>query len=306
MLNRLNIIREVLKGVNLHGIQNFTFEQIADRIKGECQKVKTYWHNLTHPNDASTTPSITWITPGGKWYALYDDMTAQPHLLVSGTTGSGKSVVINGIVHAILHRAPCQAQLILIDPKRVELVQFKALPHTINYASEPWAIVEALRHAIAITEARYTAMQRAGEKLFSGPDLYVMIDELADILTTNKKAITPLLQRLCQIGRAAKVHVIAGTQCPLASILSTPIKVNFDARVGLRTRSAQDSRNILGMKGCETLPRYGIGYYMKPEGTAMYQMPMVSAEELETICQYWQSDKCKVIEERTVSENEHQ
>lgn len=297
MLDRMKALGEVLKTVNLHGMQDFTFEQIADRIKGEYSKAKTYWHNLTHPNDAPTAPPVAWITPGGQKWAIYDDMSAQPHLLVSGTTGSGKSVVINGIVHALLHRAPCQAQLILIDPKRVELVQFKALPHTISYASEPLDIVEALRHAIAITEARYNAMQRTGEKLYTGPDLYVLIDELADILTTNRKAIQPLLQRLCQIGRAARVHVIAGTQCPLASILSTPIKVNFDARVGLRTRSAQDSRNILGMKGCEVLPRYGIGYYMKPEGIALYQMPFVSEDELKELCQYWQSDKCRKVED---------
>lgn len=305
MLNRVKALGEVLKNVNLYGMTDFTFEQIADRIKGEYTKAKNRWHILTHPNDVPTAPPITWITPGGQVWTIYDDMTAQPHLLVSGTTGSGKSVVINGIVHAILHRAPCQAGLILIDPKRVELAQFKALPHTIYYASEPWNIVEALRHAIEITEARYTEMHRTGEKLYTGPDLYVLIDELADILTTNKKAIQPLLQRLCQIGRAARVHVVAGTQCPLASIISTPIKVNFDARVGLRTRSAQDSRNILGMKGCEALPRYGFGYYMKPEGTALYQMPMVSAEELNELCMYWQSDKCKRTEERTESENEH-
>lgn len=299
MLERVKALGEVLKAVNLHGMGDYTFEQIADRIKGECRKVKNHIWNLTHPFDIKPLEeqTVTWITPGGQKWIIYDDMSAQPHLLVSGTTGSGKSVVLNGIVHALLHRAPCQAQMILIDPKRVELVQFKALPHTINYASEPWQIVEALRHAIAITEARYTAMQRTGEKLYSGPDLYVLIDELADLLTTNKKTIAPLLQRLCQIGRAARVHVIAGTQCPLASIISTAIKVNFDARVGLRTRSAQDSRNILGMKGCETLPRYGIGYYMKPEGTAMYQMPMVTDAELSELCQYWQSDKCKITQE---------
>ena len=297
----LEKIRTYLRGETVY---NLTFEQIFEQIKGKYSQAKTYIHNLLNPaGQAPTAPPVTWITPGGQKWAIYDDMSAQPHLLVSGTTGSGKSVVINGIVHAILHRAPCQAQLILIDPKRVELVQFKALPHTINYASEPWAIVEALNHAIRITECRYTEMQRTGEKMFTGPDLYVLIDELADLLTTNRKAIQPLLQRLCQIGRAARVHVIAGTQCPLASILSTPIKVNFDARVGLRTRSAQDSRNILGMKGCEALPRYGIGYYMKPEGTALYQMPFVSEDELKTLCQYWQSDKCKVIKED--ANNEH-
>lgn len=233
-----------------------------------------------------------WKTPGGDVWTLYDNMSTQPHLLIAGATGSGKSVVLNGIVHAVLHRAPSQAGLILIDPKRVELVQYKNLPHTFCYASEPETMIKALQHAITITEQRYTQMQRQGLRRYDGADCYVLIDELADLMTTNKRDVLPLLQRLCQIGRAAKVHVIACTQCPLASVIPTPVKVNFDARIALRTRSAQDSRNILGVTGCELLPRYGRGYYMTPEGTSLYNLPLVTDQELNALCQYWQSGKC--------------
>ena len=95
------------------------------------------------------------------------------------------------------------------------------------------------------------------------------------------------MQRLAQIGRAANVHIIAATQCPLSAVIPTPIKVNFDSRVGLRTRSKQDSRNILGLPGCETLSRYGQGYYMTPAGLRLYNIPMYSPAEVQRLVDYW-------------------
>lgn len=233
-----------------------------------------------------------WRTPGGQVYTLFEDMAAQPHLLVAGATGSGKSVVVNGIIYNLLHTGPAKAGLILIDPKRVELAQYKHVPHCLRYASEPADMPQALQYAMMITENRYQVMQRNGERMYSGGDVYVIIDELADLMTTQKKAVLPLIQRLCQIGRAANVHVIACTQCPLAKILPTEIKVNFDARVGLRTACAQDSRNILRVTGCERLPRYGQGYYLKPEGMNLYNIPMYTAEQYETVLNWWTSRQC--------------
>ena len=130
-------------------------------------------------------------------------------------------------------------------------------------------------------------MQRRRQRLYNGSDVYIMIDELADLMTTAKRDVMPLLQRLCQIGRAARVHVIAATQCPISAVIPTPIKVNFDSRVALRTRSKQDSRNILGLTGCETLPRYGYGYYMTPENTTLYQIPMIADGDRQRLIEYW-------------------
>ena len=228
-----------------------------------------------------------WTTPQGQYFTLYKDMLKQPHLLIAGATGSGKSVVINALIYTALYDSPAAVQFILIDPKRVELVDYKQLPHTIKYSSEPNDIVKALEKALEITEERYKAMQRRRLKKYSGAALYVIIDELADLMTTNKKQVQPIIQRLCQIGRAANVHVIAATQCPLASVIPTPIKVNFDARVGLRTRSAQDSRNILGFKGCEQLPRYGQGYYMTPGELSLYNIPMIEPYQINQLISYW-------------------
>lgn len=228
-----------------------------------------------------------WTTPQGEYYSLYGDMLKQPHLLIAGATGSGKSVVINGLVYTALHDSPAAVQFILIDPKRVELVDYAKLPHTLHYASEPGDMVQALEKAMEITESRYRLMQRDRVKKYGGGAVYVIIDELADLMTTNRRQVQPLLQRLCQIGRAANVHVIAATQCPLSTVIPTPIKVNFDARVALRTRSAQDSRNILGVKGCELLPRYGQGYYMTPDGLTLYNIPMQDPADIAQIVRYW-------------------
>lgn len=229
----------------------------------------------------------TWETPQGSYYNLFADMLKQPHLLVAGATGSGKSVVINGIITTALKDSPAAVQFIFIDPKRVELVEYKPLPHTLKYASEPGDMVQALQYAMDTTESRYRAMQARHEKNYSGGAVYVVIDELADLMTTNRKQVQPLIQRLAQIGRAANVHIIAATQCPLSAVIPTPIKVNFDSRVGLRTRSKQDSRNILGLPGCETLPRYGQGYYMTSAGLQLYNIPMYSPAEVQRLVDYW-------------------
>lgn len=233
----------------------------------------------------------TWTTPPGDVYTLYLSMLQQPHLLVAGATGSGKSVIINGILTTALHQSPAAVRLILIDPKRVELAEYAQLPHCLKYASEPGGMVQALQYAMSITEARYKAMQKRKERTYTGGAVYVIIDELADLMTTNRRQVQPLIQRLAQIGRAANVHIIAATQCPLSTVIPTPIKVNFDSRVGLRTRSRQDSRNILGVGGCELLPRYGQGYYMTPAGLQLYSMPMYSPETVHHIIEHWKKQR---------------
>lgn len=232
-----------------------------------------------------------WTTPSGKVSTLYEDMLAQPHLMIAGATGSGKSVVINALIYTALYKAPVDidvgVQFILIDPRRVELAAYKDLPHTLFYASEPDEMLSALHYAMNIAESRYTAIQKAGDRKYNGGHVYVIIDEFADLIATNKKQAQFLVQRLTQIGRAANIHIILATQCPLAKVIPTEIKINFDARLGLRTRSAQDSRNILGVSGCELLPRYGQGYYMNPEETTLYYLPMIPEEELTTRIKWW-------------------
>lgn len=231
-------------------------------------------------------------SPGGAYYKLFEDMMQQPHLLIAGTTRSGKSVIINGIVYTALLHTPERAGLILIDPKRVELVQYKDCPHVHRYASEPDEMVNALKYTLALIEHRYKVMQQERVRLYPGGEVYLIIDELADLLTTDRKRVQPLIQRICQIGRAARVHLIGATQRPTSEIINTNITVNVDARVGLRTRNAQESRNILGANGCECLPRFGKGFYQTPDGTTLYNIPMYTDNQLDELVRYWTSSRC--------------
>lgn len=240
----------------------------------------------------------TYTTPKGTIKVLYEDMLKQPHLLIAGTPGSGKSVTVNALIYTALYNHPFEndensSQFILIDPKRVELVQYKDLPHTLRYAYTKDDMRKALQYASDIIEARYTLMAKQGVKKYKGSDIYVIVDEFADLMLTDKKRVAPLVQHIAQVGRAAKVHMILCTQCPLREVIPTAIKANFDARLGLRTRSKQDSRNILGCGGCELLPRYGKGFYMKPEFTQpeLFDLPMVEQEEIDRIVKHWMEQK---------------
>lgn len=235
----------------------------------------------------------TYSTPKGETYDLFSGMLRQSHLLIAGASGSGKSVLVNGLICTALYDFPLDTsggkQLILIDPKRTELSHYKNLPHCLYHASEPDTMVNALHYALGITERRYVNMERQGLRTYNGGDIYVVIEELADLMTTQKHTVQPLIQRLCQIARAAKIHLIAATQCPLREIIPTPIKCNFDGRVALRTRCAQDSRNILGVSGAELLPRYGECLYLTPDEMTIqhYAVPYITEEQQYELIRWW-------------------
>lgn len=232
----------------------------------------------------------TYTTPAGSIYKLYADMLNQHHTLIAGETGAGKSVLINGLIATALYKAPTEVQFILIDPKRVSLKKFATLPHVIKYANDT-DMINALQYAVNLMMVRYDAMERAGIEEYTGSKVYVIIDELLDLMTTAAKAVTPLIQRLCQLGRAAGISVIAATQCPLAAVLPTPIKVNFTAKVGLHVAEAQHSRNIIGIAGCESLPQHGKCYYVKPMYKGVVNVPKVDNEEILRLIAHWNGQK---------------
>lgn len=224
---------------------------------------------------------------GGKIPSLYADMLSQPHLLIAGASGSGKSVLLNGLVCAILRHHPNQKQMILIDPKQTELNEYACMPHTLRHATDNGEIIAALDYAMGIVNARYKDMQRRRLRMYDGSDVYVIIEEFADLMTTAKKETLPTVQRLCQIGRAAKVHVILVTQCPLATIIPTAVKVNFTAICGLHTATRQQSRNILDMPGLEQLPQHGQCIYQTPAGQWKYNVPFTGDEEISEVTQFY-------------------
>lgn len=193
--------------------------------------------------------------PGGEYYAPFLDLATRPHLLIAGATGSGKSVLVNGIITTLLmQRSPSSCKFVLLDPKRVELLDFAPLPHTVRYASEPDDMIHALEWTVEEMDRRFRVMQAQHVKSYDGSDMYVIIDELADLMTTQKNAVLPLLQRIAQVGRAARVHMIACTQNVLAVTIPTVLKCNFPTVVGLRTASRRQSMYLIDAPGCELLP----------------------------------------------------
>lgn len=236
---------------------------------------------------------IQWHTPGGMAATSCLDMLKQPHLLIAGSTGSGKSVLLNSLIYTALYKPPTTVALILIDPKRVELNQYKPLPHCLRYASEPDEIAATLAATVALMDDRYKALQAQGLKEWNGGHIYIIIDEFADLMTTQKRQTLAPLQRLAQLGRAAGVHMIAATQRPTKDIIDSRIKVNLDSRVALRCPTAQDSRNIINTKGAETLPRYGFGYYLTPETMTpqLIRIPYTDPAELAARVKWWEDQK---------------
>lgn len=237
---------------------------------------------------------VTYHTPEATYSSLYAQMLTAGHILIAGAAGSGKSVLLIGLVHTALIQSPIKHQMIIVDPKRVDYSEYRALPHVVKYASEPRDIVEALKIAISIMEDRYKDMARRGLKEYDKGRLFVVVDELADLMTDKsmKRVVTPLLQRLTQLGRAARVSVIAATQCILSSVISTEVKVNFVNRIALRTATSQDSRNIISVKGAEILPDprttgKAYGYWRNGANMDLYVLPKYDDAERMRIINHW-------------------
>ena len=237
---------------------------------------------------------MIYSTPSGRVYRIYESMLSQTHLLIAGATGSGKSTVVNGIISTALYRAPSEARFILIDPKRVELSEYADCPHTIRHIDRLEEIPAALRSALETVNFRYEDMRLRHLRTYDGSDIYLVIDELMPITTRAdiKSACLPILQELLAISRAAKVHVIACTQSPITKVIPTELKCNFDSRVALRTATAQDSRNIIGSKGCETFPDpktagKALAYYRHGADTDLYSVPRIPDDERARLIAHW-------------------
>lgn len=237
-------------------------------------------------------------TPSGQVYTPFLRLSERPHLLIAGATGSGKSVALNGIITSLLMtQSPFRCQFVLIDPKKVELIQYACLPHVAKYASEHPDIVRSLQWAVDETDRRFSVMQSRGVREYDGPHLYVVIDELADLMVSIKKETLPLLQRLAQVGRAARVHLIACTQNVLAVTIPTVLKCNFSTILGLRTCNAQQSRFLISATGCEMLPdpkREGKGYGFIRDGADLEKILIYKYpdEVIDSLLQWWTSSAC--------------
>lgn len=211
----------------------------------------------------------------------YNELIQAPHVLIAGSTGSGKSTLIHGIMTALLPHKP---QLGLIDPKRVELLFYRDLPFTQFYARECDSAVGWLEGVINQIEHRYKEMARSNVRICPYKHEYIIIDELADLMIQDKKNVSRCLQRITQLGRAANVHLIAATQSPdRTHTLPAPIKLNFTDKIALRCDTAIESRQVIGIKGAEELPIYGHGIWRSPHGLRIVEIPYYSDSDIEKL-----------------------
>ena len=233
--------------------------------------------------------------PQGPVYTLYNNMLNETHLLLAGATGAGKSTVLNAIICTALHYSPSEKRFFFLDRKGIELEAYQATPHCIKYAETPADMIQALNSVIDIMEQRRQEMKRQHAKTYQGPDIYVIIDELADLMTTQKKAATPLLQEIGILARFVKIHMIACTQSPLRTIIPTEIKCNFPARVALKTATRQDSRNIIDQSGAELLPDPQTEHkasciYRRGATTTLYNdLPRIPDEDRDKLIEHWRT-----------------
>ena len=243
---------------------------------------------------------ITWNRPAGLeyWHMTDDLINNGGHLLIGGKTGSGKSVAINDYIWSITaRRTPASAKFVLIDPKRVELRPWARTPFTWIYADEQRAIINALDSVIAEMERRYEEMGETRQRLYRGAEIWVIVDELGDLMTTCRKEFLPRMQRIAQLGRAAKVNMICGTQSPSRKTIPAELTLNFTHTLALNCRSAIESKQIVGVPGAEILPRYGYGLMNDPtNGLQTLEIPMTTDDEIMERIRVWTSPERKTEE----------
>ena len=220
------------------------------------------------------------------------DLSKTPHLLVAGTTGSGKSVFINTLLASLLYKfSPNQLKLILIDPKMLELSVYNDIAHLLTpVVTEPKKAIIALKWVCKEMERRYSLMNEEGTRNLEGynqkasealPFIIVFIDEMADLMMTAGKEVEHYVQRLAQMARACGIHLVMATQRPSVDIITGSIKANFPSRVSFQVASKYDSRTVLGEIGAEQLLGNG-DMLMTKNGSNLirYQSAFISDNEV--------------------------
>ncbi|MFQ5436646.1 MAG: DNA translocase FtsK, partial [Anaerolineae bacterium] len=234
------------------------------------------------------------------------DLSKMPHLLIAGTTGSGKSVNINSMIACLVfNNTPEQLQLVMVDPKKVELIRFNGLPHLIgNVEVEADRAVGVLRWLTAEMDRRYELFTKVNAKNLNGynrkiarkkdgqklPNIAVFIDELADLMHMYPGDVERTLCRLAQMARATGIHLVVATQRPSTDVITGLIKANFPARLSFAVASGTDSRVILDTVGAEHLMGKGDMLFLGPESSAPQRVQgvFVNDMEVEGIVNHWQ------------------
>jgi len=206
------------------------------------------------------------------------------HALIAGATGCGKSVLLHQVVLAALQRGPAAGELFLIDLKRgVEFCDYEDAAAVTRFCLTPIEALAALDEAIRVMQARLDVMRRRKEKMYSGRHLWVIIDEMGFLLQSARKEALPRLTTISQQGRAARVHLIVASQNPGRSNrtgIPAEIQQNMTLKIGLHCTTATESRQIVGVKGCEDLPKHGTALVWDSGFVEPVEVPNLTPDEI--------------------------
>ena len=262
--------------------------------------LKNVMESTTYSSLAKKSPLPVALGKGSDGEEVSFDLSKMPHLLIAGATGSGKSVCINAIISClIMEKDPAEMQMLLIDPKRVELTPYNGIPHLITpVIVETEKVVGILKGLIQEMMDRYRRMEEVGVRNISSfnakggtkmPYLVVAIDELADLMMTAAFDVEQSICRLAQLGRATGIHLIVATQRPSVDVITGLIKANFPSRISFAVTSQTDSRTILDANGAERLLGRGDMLYQPIDATrpTRVQNVYIGDEEISDIVQHW-------------------
>lgn len=254
------------------------------------------------------------------------DLTQMPHLLIAGSTGTGKSVLINSLIISMLFKAtPDELKLVLVDPKRLELGLYDGIPHLFTQVvTDPKIASNVLRNATREMEQRLKLLAQRGVRnieqynrtfqkgqsleLFADleetehkplPYIVIVIDELADLMMVDTNNVEESITRLAQMARAVGIHLILATQRPSVDVITGLIKANFPARISFRVASKVDSRTILDANGAESLLGRGDMLYLPAGSARLHRIhgPMVTEDEIVAVCDFWRTQAKAVYNE---------
>ncbi len=253
------------------------------------------------------------------------DLAGMPHLLIAGSTGTGKSVAINAMIMSILYKStPEEVRLVLVDPKRLELGNYEGVPHLYTpIITEPKLAANALRNAVREMERRLKLLAAKGVRnidsynrlfddtpsLFSEqtnpedgpiPKIVIIIDELADLMMLDGHNVEESITRLAQMARAVGIHLVLATQRPSVDVITGLIKANFPARVSFRVATKVDSRTILDANGAESLLGRGDMLYLPAGSARVHRLhaPYVTEKEIAAVVEFWKAQGVAQYQEK--------
>ena len=292
----INLADDISRSMGVGAVriaQIFGTQYLGVEVPNDQRESVTIKELLSNDNFKSTTHKIP-ICIGKDISGNIEviDLSKTPHLLVAGTTGSGKSVFINTLLASLLYKfSPSELRLILIDPKMLELSVYNDIAHLLTpVVTEPKKAIIALKWVCKEMERRYSMMNEEGTRNLEGYNqkateklsyIVVFIDEMADLMMTAGKEVEHYVQRLAQMARACGIHLVMATQRPSVDIITGSIKANFPSRVSFQVASKYDSRTVLGEIGAEQLLGNGDMLMTKNGGNLIrYQSAFISDAEV--------------------------